>query len=199
MLVALLSHDPGFGSHTFVGFIDDGSPDLKLLDRLAAPYLGTSSALTDHRDSGFVVGVGDPAVRERWARRAVDAGLVPVTVVHRQATLGGDVVLGPGTVVCAGARITTNVRTGLHAHVNINATVAHDVVLGDYVTINPQAALSGDVHVQHRATIGSGAVVRQGLVVGEGSTTGAGAVVVRDVPPDTVVVGVPARVLTPPR
>jgi len=45
------------------------------------------------------------------------------------------------------------------------------------------------------ASIGSGAVIMCGVTVGERALVGAGAVVTRDVPPDTVVAGVPARVM----
>jgi UDP-2-acetamido-3-amino-2,3-dideoxy-glucuronate N-acetyltransferase len=48
--------------------------------------------------------------------------------------------------------------------------------------------------VEQRAAIGSGAVVLGGVRVGAGALVGAGAVVTKDVPPETVVRGVPARV-----
>jgi acetyltransferase-like isoleucine patch superfamily enzyme len=41
--------------------------------------------------------------------------------------------------------------------------------------------------------LGAGSVILQGLVVGEGSVVAAAACVVRDVPPATTVMGVPAR------
>jgi UDP-perosamine 4-acetyltransferase len=49
------------------------------------------------------------------------------------------------------------------------------------------------VRVGAGAHIGAGATVRQGIAIGEQAIVGAGAVVVKDVPPNTVVVGVPAR------
>jgi len=44
-------------------------------------------------------------------------------------------------------------------------------------------------------TVGSNAVVLQGLEVGDGTFVGAGAVVTRDLGPDLVVIGAPARPL----
>ena len=50
-------------------------------------------------------------------------------------------------------------------------------------------------HVCRRASIGSNATILCGVTIGEGATVGAGAVVTRDVPPHSVVAGVPARVI----
>lgn len=49
------------------------------------------------------------------------------------------------------------------------------------------------VHVRAWADIGTGAVLLPGVTVGKGSIVGAGAVVTRDVPPFSIVAGVPAR------
>ena len=43
------------------------------------------------------------------------------------------------------------------------------------------------------ASIGSGAILLCGITVGENAMIGAGSVVTRDVPPDTIVAGNPAR------
>ena len=45
------------------------------------------------------------------------------------------------------------------------------------------------------ASIGSGATILANVVIGEHAIVGAGSVVTRDVPPDTIVAGNPARVL----
>lgn len=49
--------------------------------------------------------------------------------------------------------------------------------------------------VKKGASIGSGAVIVAGVTIGENAIVGAGAVVTRDVPPETIVAGVPARKL----
>jgi acetyltransferase-like isoleucine patch superfamily enzyme len=49
--------------------------------------------------------------------------------------------------------------------------------------------------VKRGATIGTGSTILCGVVIGENAMVGAGSVVVRDVPPNAVVVGHPARVI----
>jgi UDP-2-acetamido-3-amino-2,3-dideoxy-glucuronate N-acetyltransferase len=49
--------------------------------------------------------------------------------------------------------------------------------------------------IKRGATVGAGAVVLPGVTIGERAMVGAGAVVTKDVEPDTVVVGNPARVV----
>ena len=57
------------------------------------------------------------------------------------------------------------------------------------------ARLAGGVIVGEGAHVGVGASVRQGIRIGAGAIVGAGAAVVKDVPENVVVAGVPAKVL----
>ena len=54
---------------------------------------------------------------------------------------------------------------------------------------------AGPVRIESWADVGTGAVVLPGVTIGRGAIVGAGAVVTRDVPPNAIVAGVPARLL----
>jgi sugar O-acyltransferase (sialic acid O-acetyltransferase NeuD family) len=147
--------------------------------------------------AGYLVGIADPQVRLRLSEVLERHGLAPVTVIHPRAIIGPDTVLGTGCLVFGGAHISSSVRIGKHVQVHYNATVGHDAVLADRVTVYPGANVSGAVFLDEDVTVGSNAVVLQGLKIGRGTFVGAGAVVTRDLGSNLVVVGAPARPLSP--
>jgi acetyltransferase-like isoleucine patch superfamily enzyme len=59
----------------------------------------------------------------------------------------------------------------------------------------PAAADIRSIHICRNAWIGRGAYILKGVTIGEGAIVGAGAVVAHDVPPFSIAVGNPARVL----
>jgi acetyltransferase-like isoleucine patch superfamily enzyme len=77
--------------------------------------------------------------------------------------------------------------------VNPNATIGHDVVIGDFVLVSPLVAISGNCTIEPLTLLGTHSAVLPGVTVGSGATVGGGSCVVRDVPPDTTVKGVPAK------
>lgn len=177
------------------GFADD-APDeenLRRIEVLGAPFLGSVADLLIGPPGNYVIGIGSGAARREIDAQMSEAGWAAAVLVHPSASVGHDVELGPGTVVCAGVTATTNIRCGRHVHLNRTCAIGHDSVLEDYVTVHPLSSVSGTVHLQEGVTVGTTAAVLQNLTVGAGSVVGAGAVVVEDVPAGVTVKGVPAR------
>lgn len=180
-----------------VAFIDDhdGSAGRAVND---VPVKRLDTVAREHPNSPFVVAVGNPETRAALSERAIAAGLIPASLIHRNVEMSRWVDVGEGTVICAGSILTTNISLGRHVQINLDCTVGHDVVMEDFATLAPGVHISGNVRIARGAYLGTGACVINGtseavLVVGAASTVGAGAVVTRDVPPGMTVVGVPAR------
>ncbi len=148
------------------------------------------------REARFVAAIGS-VERGRLIDEAARLGFAFDSVVHPTVVMSPWVRVAEGCILCAGSILTAQIDVGPHTIVNLACTVGHDSRLGRLVTISPGVHVSGHVTIEDRAFVGSGAVVIENVRIGAGAVIGAGSVVTKDVPPQVLAVGVPARVVKP--
>ena len=161
------------------------------------PVFGDASWLASAPDVQVVIAIGATAPRHRIAR-LIDSeyGASFAILQHPRAWVGDHVPVGEGSVICAGAMVPTDISVGRHVQLHVGCTVGHRSTISDFATIAPGANVSGRVEVGEGAFIGAGAVIVPDIKIGRWAIVGAGAVVTKDVPPDTTVVGSPARIMS---
>lgn len=115
--------------------------------------------------------------------------------VQRGAVIGANCKISSHTFVCAGVTIGDGVFVG-HGVMFTNDRYPR--------AVNEDGSLQTDAdweliptRVERHVSIGTNATILPGVTIGEGALVGAGAVVTKDVPPYSVVAGVPARVVGP--
>lgn len=123
--------------------------------------------------------------------------------IREDNLVGDDVSIGSNAILEFGNRIGDRVR--LHSGCFLElVTIEDDVFVGPHVvfTDDPHPMncphyrdCKGGALVRRFARIGGNATILPGVVIGENALVGAGSVVVDDVPPGSVVVGNPARVI----
>ena len=177
------------------GFLDDDERKWGT-DVRSLPVLGPLGLALEYPSARFVDALGSPS---NFARRPDLLSAIPedrfLTLVHPRAHLSRTVQIGSGSLVYPQVAISSSVRIGSHVTILANVVVNHDTVIGDYSIVASSASLSGGVRIGACCYIGAGSHLIQRAVVGDGSLVGMGSMVIRDVPPRTVVVGNPARVL----
>jgi acetyltransferase-like isoleucine patch superfamily enzyme len=140
------------------------------------------------------------SITRQWSDIALDNCALDdqVTLLCSGPEKFGKITIGSGTYI--------NRFTILDAHISI--TIGRDCMIGPHVYItdsdhgtaagqlvNAQPMTSAPVRIEDGAWIGAGVVILKGVTIGAGSIIGAGAVVTRDVAPNQIAIGAPARVM----
>jgi len=112
-------------------------------------------------------------------------------------TFGKEVGIWFGAVIRADKdRISIGDRSNIQDNCIVHTSKGYPVTLGNEVSVGHGAILHGCT-IQDHVLVGMGAVVLNGARIGNGSIIGAGAVVTegKDIPPNSVVVGVPGKIV----
>jgi acetyltransferase-like isoleucine patch superfamily enzyme len=125
--------------------------------------------------------------------------------------IGDETSVGTFVEIQKGAKIGDRCKISSHTFICEGVTIESEVFVGHGVTFindrypratNATGRLQTEADwncqstvVKRGASIGSGVTLLGGIIVGENAIVGAGATVTKDVPPNTIVAGNPARIL----
>lgn len=150
---------------------------------MAAPYVHPQ-AIVETSDIGPDTRVWAFAHVMPKARVGANCNVCDHTYVDNGVVVGDRVTIKSGVYLWEGMVVEDDVFLGP------NATFTND-----RFPRGGQPWIREDIVIKRGATVGAGAIVLPGVSVGERAMVGAGAVVTKDVEPDTLVVGNPARVV----
>lgn len=177
-----------------IGFYDDAVPQGSLIDGL--PVKGRVRDLQRVESPlSVVISIADGKIRSNVVSILTNKNLNFPTLAHPEAHLGSEQFnkIGKGCIITRGVVLTTGIQIHDFVIINLMSSIGHDVEIESFVSIMPLSSISGNVKIGARCFVGTHATILQGLNIGGDAVIGAGAVITKNVPPDSVMIGIPGR------
>jgi serine acetyltransferase len=118
------------------------------------------------------------------AKIGVDVNILDYVYIGNDVVVGNRVTIQCGVQLCDGLHVEDEVFIGA------NATFVDDPVLGG----GPASTRPLHTKIKRGASVGANSTILSGVTIGASAMVAAGAVVARDVPPNAIVSGNPARI-----
>ena len=182
-------------TYEIVGFYDDGKSKGEIINGL--PVLGKVEDINNiDQPLSIALGIGVPAVKKKIVKKISNPLITYPNLIHPSVQIVFPyVTLGEGNIICGNNILTVNIDLGDFVTLNLGCTVGHDTKIGDYSAFMPGCDIAGEVVIQPLVYGGLGTKIINLINVGTNVTLGAGTVVVKDIPDNTLAVGVPAKVI----
>lgn len=183
-------------------------------DLATAEKILQKRVLTNLMDNGVSIVDPDSTYIDDDVNIGEDTIIYPQTIIEREVKIGRNCRIGPLARIRPGCEIRDGVHIGnfvelVRTKVDKDTKIKHHTYLGDAVigknvnigagtiTANYDGKGKYVTKIDNGAFIGSGTILVAPVKIGKNATTGAGAVVTRnhDVLPNSVVVGIPAKIL----
>lgn len=127
----------------------------------------------------------------------LDARIEPGAIVREGVIIGKNAVIMMGAVINIGSSIGENSMIDMNCVIGARGNIGKNVHVGAGTIVagvlEPPSSIP--VIIEDDVFIGANVVILEGVIIGKGSVVAAGSIVTKNVPPNTVVAGVPAKVI----
>jgi sugar O-acyltransferase (sialic acid O-acetyltransferase NeuD family) len=174
-----------------IAFLDDNKVGLEIL---GFPVLDRATNFENYlwKFKEAFVAIGHNQSRLILLNQLINSGFDIPVIIHPNSIVSEYSNIGAGTSIHAGAVINPDVVVGKGSIINTSATIDHDCNIGDGVHISPGSHVGGTTIIKNLTWVGIGSSISNNLSIGRKVIVAGGAMVIKDVPDDVMVAGVPA-------
>ena len=164
---------------------------------LGYQVLGDDDVLTQFANQNCFIAMGlggykDNNLREKVYNYVKGLGFNFINAIHPKSIISKTVKLGESVVIFAGAVLNTEVQIGNNTIVLTGSTIDHETIVGNNVLISAGVTIGAYSKINDNSLLALGSKIISGITIGRNAVVAAGAVVIRDVPDNDTVFGIPA-------
>lgn len=144
----------------------------------------------------FTIGIGNPVLRYKLYKKFNDLGGIFTSTISPKAEIGffGNHIES-GCNLMTNSVLTNDIKIGKGVLINLSCTIGHDCIIEDFVELCPDVNISGNCIIGSFTFIGTNSTILPNVKIGKNVTIGAGSVVTKDIPDNSVALGIPAKVI----
>jgi sugar O-acyltransferase (sialic acid O-acetyltransferase NeuD family) len=176
------------------GFLDD-NPSAIVPGRSEFPILDSILDYPIEPQDRFVMAIGDCVKRAELIRKMKARGARFITIIHPTAYIASNATVGNGCIVGPFSAIGSDVRVGDHVLLTWYSSLAHDSIAHSFAVLSPYSTVNGGGILEEGVFLGTHAAIQPMIRVGAWSKVASGSVVYRDVRPNCLALGNPAKAI----
>jgi len=148
----------------------------------------------DKSDLFFVcIGMMDGKLRHKISKILRNKGLNQFSLISKNSLIDKTSKFGKGTLIMPNVVVHKFSKIGDDCYLNVNSVIDHECIIGNGVHLMGSCYLAGRVQVGDYASVGANATILPDIKIGKNAIVGAGSVVTKNVKPNEVVMGNPAK------
>lgn len=153
-------------------------------------------ALSLPKTTAIFVPIGNNPIRVKILRQFEDNGYDIPSYIHPQTIIHPSVKIGKAVYILPGSNVMPLSVIGNYSMISMGVNIAHHTIIEDACFFSQGSNIGASILLKTLAYVGISATLMTGLkTIGRNSLIGAGAVVIKDVPENAVMAGVPAKVI----
>lgn len=178
-----------------VCFIDDNPKHTVMHNGLPVIHGSRLSDLKKLGVNNIATGIAGGIIRLNKKKQIEDSGFNLINIIHPSAFIAPSVKIGIGNFIKARAVIETNTVIKDCCIIDNGVVIAHDNIIENACHIAPGVIFGSGIKVNENSIIGIGASISTGIKIGSNCIITVGSAVTKNVENNSVVDGVPAKVI----
>jgi len=174
------------------------SPDIKITFVGESPEerifnFPVASEIKNSKGKKFIVGIGNNTLRKSVYVECLRCGMIPVSIISKQAYIGLESKIGKGSFIANRCVIGAMSEMGENCILNAGSQLSHEVVLSSHSQLGPLSIAGGKTKIGSEVFIGIGGVVIDRISICNDVIIGANSTVIKDIDKPGTYVGSPVR------